>query len=406
VFRTWYRIAAGAACVVMMATALVGVIGSGPAAAAGPAPVNVGIVCGCTGPLASSIAVGPPAYEAWAKYQNSHGGLDGHKINVIVKDDDFNPGTSLAEVEDLITQDHVVALVDGSDVDAAWGTYAKEHTVPVVGGGSSSELFVTNPDFFSVGQTLTDLFVNYMLAAKKVGVKKFGELYCTVATCQEGVAPLKKTGAALGVTVAYVTQISSSSPNYTAQCLAAKQAGVQILEVADSVNVVESVARDCTEQGYTPWNIAVDGGIAKAFSTSPGLEDKFIGSEPDIPFFADNTPAAKLMNANLEKYARSTLDSPNWNEEGTQFYLSGMLLDAAVSKSGATKKAPITTAEVKAGLYKLHADTLSGLAPPLTFKKSAPTPVDCWYWIRIENKKFTTPYGVKPVCVAPPKGTL
>jgi hypothetical protein len=43
------------------------------------------------------------------------------------------------------------------------------------------------------------------------------------------------------------------------------------------------------------------------------------------------------------------------------------------------------------------------MAPPLNFKKGVPNPVDCWYWIRIQNGKFTTPYGVKPVCVAPPK---
>jgi hypothetical protein len=32
-----------------------------------------------------------------------------------------------------------------------------------------------------------------------------------------------------------------------------------------------------------------------------------------------------------------------------------------------------------------------------------PNPVECWYWIRIQKGKFTTPYGVKPVCVKPPK---
>lgn len=406
--RLWVRGAAAAAGILMVSTALVGVVaGVSQAGAATKAPVSVGIICSCTGPLAASIAVGPPAYEAWADYQNSLGGIDGHKVNVIVDDDSFNSGTALTDVENLITQDHVVALVDASDVDAAFGTYAKQHTVPVVGGGSSSELFLTNTDFFAVGQTLTDYFVNFLLAAKKVGATKFGELYCAEAvTCEEGVPPLKKTAAAEHMTVTYVTQISASAPNYTAQCLASKQAGVQALTVADAVNVVEAVSKDCVAQGYSPWEIALDGGVAKSFTTSPGLENKFIGSEPDIPFFANNTPATQLMNKNLKKYADATYTSANFNEEATQLYLSGVLLATAAEKAKAGTSGPITAAEVVKGLYMLKGDTLGGTAPPLTYHQGKPTPVDCWYWIRIQNKKFTTPYGVKPVCTPPPAGTL
>jgi hypothetical protein len=39
----------------------------------------------------------------------------------------------------------------------------------------------------------------------------------------------------------------------------------------------------------------------------------------------------------------------------------------------------------------------------LNFKKGQPNPVDCWYFIRIQSGKFTTPYGVKPICAKPPK---
>jgi branched-chain amino acid transport system substrate-binding protein len=402
------RLVAVAAGVLMVSTVLVGLTSTGPVAAATSAPVKVGIICSCTGPLASSIAVGPPAYKAWADYQNSIGGIDGHKVDVIVDDDAFNSGTSLTDAENLISQDKVAAIVDASDVDAAWGTYVKQQGVPVVGGGSSSQLFLTNDDFFAVGQTLTDYFVNFMLSAKKLGKTHFGELYCAeAATCEEGVPPLKKTAAALHMTLTYVTQISASAPNYTAQCLAAKQAGVQALTVADAVSVVEAVASDCVAQGYSPVEIALDGGVAKSFTSSPGLDSgQFIGSEPDVPFFTDDTSATKQMNANLKKYADSTLTSPNWNEEGTQLYLSGLLLAAAAQADKAGSSGPITPAEVTDGLYDLHGETLNGMTPPLTFAKGKPTPVDCWYWIRIQTKKFTTPYGVSPVCEKPPPGTL
>ena len=383
-----------------------GVGGTGAASASGSlAPIKIGEVCSCTGPLASSIIVGPPAYAAWADYTNAHGGIDGHKVQVIEVDDAYNPSTSLTEVQKLITEDHVVALVDSSDVDAAWSKYVDTTGVPVVGGGSSGILDDQDPNWFAVGQTLDDYFINFIDAAKKVGAGTMGEFYCAeAATCQEGVAPFEATAKKVGENVGYVTQVSFSAPNYDAQCLAAKQAGVEALTVADAVSVVEAVANDCLKQGYTPWQIALDGAVAESFQTAPGLSNHFIGSEPDLPFFSTQTPAAKLMDTILKKYAdKTTLESPNYNEQATQMYLSGPLLATAVKDSGAGSSKTITSADIKKGLYSFHNETLGGMAPPLNYKKGQPNPIDCWYWIRIQQGKFTTPYGVKPVCVNPPK---
>src|SRR6185437_16270351 len=44
-------------------------------------PIKIGIICSCTGPLASSTSVGPPSYQAWADSVNAAGGINGHKIN-------------------------------------------------------------------------------------------------------------------------------------------------------------------------------------------------------------------------------------------------------------------------------------------------------------------------------------
>jgi branched-chain amino acid transport system substrate-binding protein len=79
-------------------TLCLGLIASGPATTSGAAqksPIVIGVVCSCTGALASSVEVGPPAYEAWASYQNAHGGLNGHKIQIISKDDTASPTLAL-----------------------------------------------------------------------------------------------------------------------------------------------------------------------------------------------------------------------------------------------------------------------------------------------------------------------
>ncbi len=86
----------------------------------------------------------------------------------------------------------MVAIVDSSDVDAAWSKYIDTTGVPVVGGGSSGILDTTDPNWFAVGQTLDDYYINFIDAAKKVGASNIGEFYCAeAATCQEGVAPVR-----------------------------------------------------------------------------------------------------------------------------------------------------------------------------------------------------------------------
>ena len=232
-----------------------GLIASGgdEASSASTAPVVVGIVCTCTGALASSTEVGPPAYVAWADYQNAHGGLNGHPIKVLVKDDSSNPATALAEVTTMVTKNHIAVLVDDSQVDSAFAKYIDSQHVPVIGGGSQSDILLTDPNFFAPGQTVDDYFINYMEAAKKVGVSNIAQLYCAESPiCQNGVAPFKATAKAEGITVGYVSSISFSAPSYTAECLAAKQGGVQIMNVADAVTVVEHVASDCSEAGLYP----------------------------------------------------------------------------------------------------------------------------------------------------------
>src|ERR1039458_580822 len=126
-----------AALVVAMGLA-VGTSASGVAAASG-SPITIGVICSCTGPLSSSVTIGPPAYTAWVSSINAAGGINGHKINLIVKDDASNPGTSLSQVQSLVTSSHAIALVDLSIVDAGWATYVQTNNVPVIGANSSSE---------------------------------------------------------------------------------------------------------------------------------------------------------------------------------------------------------------------------------------------------------------------------
>jgi hypothetical protein len=89
-------------------------------------------------------------------------------------------------------------------------------------------------------------------------------------------------------------EVSATAPSYTAECVAAQQAHVTALFIADIAEVIANVAKDCSTQGYHPIYV-IDGlSVAPSFATTPGLEDNLTGPSDDIPFYA-STPEVKAM---------------------------------------------------------------------------------------------------------------
>jgi branched-chain amino acid transport system substrate-binding protein len=388
-------IATASACAV--ATVGLATISASPGGAATKAPIPIGYICSCTSPQASSVVTNRSAYEAYVDWTNAHGGIDGHKIKLYLADDSANPATSSADVHTFVQTDHVVAIVSLAGSPSAWDTYLEGLKIPVVGADGSPEDFYTSPDFFFPGETDDSLPAAVALAAKKVGSKNFGVFYCAESpSCQELVTPLKEVGASYGISLSYIAEISASAPSYTAQCLAAQQAGIKALFIGDAVTVVEAVAKDCAAQGYNPTYIASDGAVGSSFLTTPGLNDHLLAFEPQIPFNVTNTPATKAMVSAFKKYEPGFLNSPNYNGEVDEAWTSGLLLAAAVEAGHPGNS--ITSAEILKGLHSLHGATLGGMAPPLTYTPGKPNTTDCWFWMTTSNGKFTEKYGLTPEC--------
>jgi branched-chain amino acid transport system substrate-binding protein len=361
-------------------------------------PFTIGVICACSG----GINTPDPAtvYKVWGDAVNAAGGINGHPVQITVKDDTDNPATSLTDAQGFIS-DHVTAIVDATSVDFSWEKAVAAAKIPVVGTTTSTEAFYTNPDWYAEGQTEDDLFNGIVGAARKVGGTKLALFYCAEAVqCQQGIAPLKATAKAQGLALPYAGSVAATAPNYTAQCLAAKQAGVDTVFIADSVNVIEKVVNDCTAQGYKP-NFVVDAGMFSQLTSKPGFNQvTTIFSVPNLPWTAD-TPANNAMMAALAKYAPDETKSNGFGEAAAESWVSGKLLEAAAQagKVGANGAAP-TAAALTAGLTALKGETLGGLAAPLTFAAGKAHPVHCWFYSVLKGGKYSTPYGTSPVCPA------
>ncbi len=362
-------------------------------------PINIGLVCSCTGAFASGLVDVPVVYNAWASSVNASGGINGHRINVISKDDQSNPGTSTSIVQNFVQSDHVVAIVDATTNDSVWSSYVQQQGVPVVGVLAPDLSFVTNPDFYAEGQTILALLPSIVGAVQKAKATKMALFYCAEsATCQEAIPLLKTAAASANVQLVASLEVSASAPNYTAECLAAKQAGAQALFIADGPTVAEKIAADCTTQGYVATYVTSGQVLAPAMRSAPGLKNATYAPFPDLPWFA-NTPAIKQMNAALNKYAHGVQNNSTYGEDPVMAWISGKLFQAAAVAGhlGANGTAP-TTGQLIKGLDSLNGTTLNGLAPPLRFIAGKANPVDCWFFATIKSGKFTMPDGLSPAC--------
>ena len=176
------------------------------------------------------------------------------------------PGQSATDVQTLISSDHVDVIQDNTTFDEAWATAVQSTGVPVIA------LTNYNSDFYPVSQTNDSSNFSVVSTAKATGATKFGELYCAeAAVCQQSIPQIKSIAAKQGVPLVYTAEIAATAPNYTAQCLAAQQAHISTLFVADGPTVLERVASNCSQQGYHPTYVTEGLGFSTELNNAPGL---------------------------------------------------------------------------------------------------------------------------------------
>jgi branched-chain amino acid transport system substrate-binding protein len=332
----------------------------------------------------------------WEKYINSTGGIDGHQVKVISADDRNDPATALANVQGFIQNDHAVAILDQSSEDSAFASYVGSAKIPVISLNEAGGTFTyqTNPDFFADGATVEAILYGQEAAAKSEGATNFGVVYCTdVSACAQAVPLWKADASSLGLKLGYLAGASDAAPNYTAQCLAAKQAGVNAMFAAGVPT--NTLADDCAQQGYKPLWVGSEGTINARSAKDPNLEGA-VSDQQSFPWFLDSTPATKefhkYMGSYLGKAESPAVVSASWT--GAQMFAEAVKEGLAAGGSSTA----VTSSTVLSGLYAFHNQTMGGLAPPLTFTQGQPTAVNCWFLTKVKHGTYTAPLGMKPQC--------
>jgi len=349
--------------------------------------INLGSVGTYSGVIGAVFSGGQQTLEVWQAYVNAHGGLNGHPVHLYIEDDGGDPSTSVSDVEQEVTQDHVLAFV-GNLVPltaSASVAYLQQQHIPVIGGDTSSATWWQSPVLFpqagsDLGATQTVFTIK---AAAARGYTKMGVMYCVEdPTCSNGVESVIAPGggAQAGVTTVYSSSFSITQPDFTANCLDAKQSGATFIYFAGDGDSLGRMANDCAEQGYKPLFVGDSIAITANLASNPNLSGLLAG-QTDFPWVDSYTPAQATYQQAIKQYDPGLAGSATTSAEWT----AGMLAVAASDDLTATP----TTAEFFQGLWSIKNNDLGGLAPPLTFNANAlPTPSNCYFLMQLQNGQF------------------
>jgi branched-chain amino acid transport system substrate-binding protein len=358
------------------------------------APIVVGFIGWLSGTGGETIAPVRDAWVVWSRTVNARGGINGHKIQLLVGDHGGNESRALSLARDFVENKGAIVLTTGSGGPAV-ANYAKTKRVPVVGSILTGEIWNSNPMAFPPYPGSESLTWGGAKLMKRTGKTKLALVYCAESPdCEGGASRMKRDAQKEGLQIVSEMRYSVTAPDYTAECIQMRSAGAEIVYPLGDAGSMIRMAKACSRQSFRPiW-------VSPTMDDNVTLLPEFEGAialTPVFPWFIrSGSPGIEEYVAAFQKYAPGRLvKSSIFIPEG---WISAKLLEKAAQKVGDKP----TSEDILNGLWSLSGETLDGLAPgraALTFRRDQPTPeIYCIFDARLVGRKWTAPSGLNPIC--------
>jgi len=368
-------------------------------------PLKVALFINASGPLPSGEENAEPVVRSWADAINDQGGVAGHPIEVVVADTKGDAPTATTAVRKLIKDETVVAAVM---FDAATeGLVAAEITeagLPVIGGmGYAPNAWGAMPNWLPLTTSIPSIFNMGIALGEHLGASNVAMTICAeIAGCEAAEPVVQSASEGLGLTYSGTYKISSSAPDYTAQCLQLIDAGTDYVMLgAATATAALRLASDCTEQNYEGlWGLF--GGVIvpeTMRASDPGVSLSLALNS--FPWFAEDAAATdyrELMKA--QGVPEGAWGDPHGTAAYATMELFRQTIDAAADELPAV---PSRDDVISAYGKYVKDETLGGLLPqPVTFNADAPNALISCYWFgQFEGGVFADASLESPVCDSP-----
>ncbi len=377
--------------------------GSSASSASSTSDITIGEITPLTGAAAVNYKGSAESAQARVDAQNANGGVNGHKLKLIVVDDQSTPSGNLTAAQSLVSKG-VFGIVGSSAFNFGSYRYLNQQGVPVTGGGFDGPEWGQQPNtnMFAYGSTSTDPHLpQYDQPAKlmkQLGVTRMASVAYGVSPSSVAAAKgFMFTAKNVGIQQAYLdTSLPFGTVNAGPIALALKDTKANgiylpiddgtafaILTAAQQAGVHMNMAVAATGYGQDllnqPATVQAAQGIYFALSTAP---------------VELQTPATTAMQKAFATYEHFT-GVPNLN-----WYQGWIATDMLIKGLELAGKNPTRSGYITAmrGVTDYTADGLLGA--PVDFSKfgQAPQEACSWYMKLVGTKFVPTPTDGKPVC--------
>ncbi|MGA2837336.1 MAG: ABC transporter substrate-binding protein [Acidimicrobiales bacterium] len=386
---------------VLLAGTAVATVPSGTAAAG--SPYRIAMITSLTGPGASEFSQAAAGFDARIALQNADGGVDGHKIEGMVLDDQTNPSTVATAVQAALSKG-VIGIVSDSPLFFEGDKYPNEQGVPVTGG------FFDGPEWGE--QPFTNMFASDVGSVNpkypvNSAIGTFMKSHGGTVVCSYGygVSPssarsadgtalsFEHVGGKVGV---LDTSVPFGSVDMTTEALEAKQKGCNSFYAGLDDNSNYALATDLGQDGVKTRVLVFPTGY------EPSVIDSTVwhavqGDYFDSAFRPFQVPDAgtQEMKSALDRYAHfSSSEFPNFSQY--ESWLGADLMIKGIQLAGSDP----THARIIEELRNVKDYNGNGLLPTgidySTIFGHDPAE-SCGWYLRADRSGFV-PVSGQPVC--------
>src|SRR5512142_2293848 len=216
------KLVAVAACIIALSVA--------PAMAAGT--IKVGAILAVTGPASFLGAPEAKTLEMLVSEINAKGGINGNKIELIIKDTQASPEKAVSFAKQLIDEEKVFAIIgpSTSGETMAIKNVAEEGKTLLLSCAAAE--VIVNPVakyVFKTPQKDSDAVIRIFEQMKKMGITKIGVLSSNTGFGKAGKEQLEKLAPEHGIQIAISEVYDKSATDLTAEVTKVKAANVQAI---------------------------------------------------------------------------------------------------------------------------------------------------------------------------------
>lgn len=327
--------------------------------------IKLGWMGDASGPTVGSQGPTLEGIQAYIKWINDKGGVNGRKINLVVKDDKYQAPLAVTNFKDLQDNEQVLAILglNGSAAQAALSKQIDSAGIPDIGPLQTDASQLNRQNIYNLMPTVTEQAdVAYYHAHKTLGSTKISAaiVYLNVPSGVEWDKALEKHIKADGGDVTFVNPTPPGTTNLDvpAQKIAAAKANVVFYhggtgDITGFLQAVDKFGLNIPIYGW--WAVGLDS-VYKA--APPAQAARFIVVEGYVPAYDTAASGGKDMRAAGQKYGFKA------DNVGFTFgWVTAMVAVEGIKRAGDK----LNRASLKKQLDGLKNFDTGGLSPAITF---------------------------------------